>query len=193
MGDNYHHGNLRQALIDAGIKIINEQGEQVLSLRKVAAACGVSHAAPYAHFADKESLLAAIREQVTARFMEELQRAFDCYKTESAERCVIEMGKRYILFFKENPDYFTFLFYRQKIQVHFATDKDYEGDYAPYLLMKHVFMWYCEEKKLSFTPEQMERELIKLWGSVQGIASIVCMENVSTVTPWEEIIEEIIR
>lgn len=193
MGDNYHHGNLRQALIDAGIKIINEQGENALSLRKVAAACGVSHAAPYAHFTDKESLLEAIREQVTARFMEELQRAVDCYKTEGTEKCIVEMGKRYILFFKENPDYFTFLFYRQKIQVHFAVDKDYEGDYAPYLLMKHMYMLYCEENKLSLTPEQIERELIKLWGSVQGIASIVCMENVSTVTPWEEMLEEIIR
>ncbi len=46
MADSYHHGNLRQALIEAGIRIINEKGEDDLSLRKVAAACGVSHAAP---------------------------------------------------------------------------------------------------------------------------------------------------
>ena len=47
MKDNYHHGNLRNALIEAGLKIINESGEDSLSLRKVAAACNVSHAAPY--------------------------------------------------------------------------------------------------------------------------------------------------
>ena len=57
MSDSYHHGNLRQALIDAGIKIINEQGEDALSLRKAAALCEVSHAAPYAHFKDKEELI----------------------------------------------------------------------------------------------------------------------------------------
>ena len=57
MADSYHHGNLREALIDAGIKIINENGEENLSLRKVAAACDVSHAAPYAHFRDKEELI----------------------------------------------------------------------------------------------------------------------------------------
>ena len=56
MADRYHHGNLRQALIDAGIKIINENGEEALSLRKAAAACDVSHAAPYAHFKDKDEL-----------------------------------------------------------------------------------------------------------------------------------------
>ena len=40
MADQYHHGNLRQALIDAGIKIINENGEEALSLRKAAATKG---------------------------------------------------------------------------------------------------------------------------------------------------------
>ena len=65
MADSYHHGNLRQALIDAGIKLINENGEENLSLRKVAAACDVSHAAPYAHFKDKEELIDAIKENVT--------------------------------------------------------------------------------------------------------------------------------
>jgi len=61
MADSYHHGNLRQALIEAGIKIINESGEENLSLRKVAALCNVSHAAPYAHFKDKDELLEAIK------------------------------------------------------------------------------------------------------------------------------------
>ena len=75
MKDNYHHGDLRNALIEAGIKIINENGEDALSLRKVAAACGVSHAAPYAHFPDKESLLSAIKETVTNDFLSELEKA----------------------------------------------------------------------------------------------------------------------
>ena len=75
MADSYHHGNLRQALIDAGIKIINENGEENLSLRKVAAACGVSHAAPYAHFKDKDELIEAIKDNVTEKFMEKLVEA----------------------------------------------------------------------------------------------------------------------
>ena len=53
MADKYHHENLRQELIDAGIRIINEVGEENLSLRGVASACNVSHSAPYAHFKDK--------------------------------------------------------------------------------------------------------------------------------------------
>ena len=62
MSDTYHHGNLREALIEAGIRIINESGEDALSLRKVASACDVSHAAPYAHFKDKNELIEAIKK-----------------------------------------------------------------------------------------------------------------------------------
>ena len=72
MADNYHHGNLRQALIDAGIRIINEEGEDYLSLREVAAACDVSHAAPYAHFKNKDELLEAMKKSVTDRITDEL-------------------------------------------------------------------------------------------------------------------------
>lgn len=44
----YHHGNLRDALIKAGLELISTEGEENLSLRKVALKCGVSNAAPYA-------------------------------------------------------------------------------------------------------------------------------------------------
>ncbi|MEB3358399.1 MAG: TetR/AcrR family transcriptional regulator [Synechococcales bacterium] len=60
----YHHGDLRQSLIDAALKLIAEkQDAKTLSLREVARRVGVSHAAPYRHFADKEALLAAVAEE----------------------------------------------------------------------------------------------------------------------------------
>ena len=52
-----HHGNLKHDLIEAGIEIIAKEGEKSLSLRKVAASCNVSQAAPYAHFKNKEELI----------------------------------------------------------------------------------------------------------------------------------------
>ena len=50
----YHHKDLRNALIEKSIEIVSSEGVQSFSLRKAAAACGVSHAAPYKHFQNKE-------------------------------------------------------------------------------------------------------------------------------------------
>ena len=193
MQDKYHHGNLKQALIDTGIKIVNEEGESALSLRKVAAACGVSHSAPYAHFKDKEELLVAIKTSVTEQFTQYLYDAVDRGKDESAEKAIIEMGRAYVKFFINNPDYYQFLFYNQKITAHLMTGEMHEEDYPPFLLLKSLFIKYLEEKGIELSDDKKELELIKIWSTVQGIASIACMENVETRYPWETYLNKLIR
>ena len=132
MADSYHHGNLRQALIDAGIKIINKDGEENLSLRKAAAACNVSHAAPYAHFKDKEELIEAIKESVTGKFMKELESSAE--GAANADEALIYMGSAYITFFSKHPDYFIFLFGKQKLNAHLQMNKEHKDDYPPFFI-----------------------------------------------------------
>ena len=62
-GKSYHHGDLRRALITQARALLAEVGPSAVTLRQVASLAGVSAAAPYRHFADKESLLAAVTEQ----------------------------------------------------------------------------------------------------------------------------------
>ncbi|WP_025164591.1 TetR/AcrR family transcriptional regulator [Pseudomonas taeanensis] len=56
---SYHHGNLRQALLDAALEVIERDGYQTLSLRELAQVVAVSRAAPYRHFTDRDALLTA--------------------------------------------------------------------------------------------------------------------------------------
>ena len=184
MSDSYHHGNLRQALIDAGIKIINESGESGLSLRKAAALCEVSHAAPYAHFKDKEELIEAIKSSVTEQFMEELQNAVS--DAPDAECAIISMGKRYVVFFLHKPDYFKFLFGNQNIVAHLRMDKEYAEDYPPFKLLKEVYIKYLEEKNIHKSEDEQEMELLKLWSSAHGLAAIACMSQVKLSFDWEK-------
>lgn len=59
----YHHGNLRAALVETAVRLVQREGIEALSLRSVARLAGVSAAAPYRHFADKRALLAAVAEE----------------------------------------------------------------------------------------------------------------------------------
>jgi AcrR family transcriptional regulator len=56
----FHHGNLRQVLLDAGVALIRKVGPKSFTMREVARRAGVSHNAPYRHFRDKDELISAI-------------------------------------------------------------------------------------------------------------------------------------
>ncbi len=184
MSDNYHHGNLRKALIDAGIRIINESGEANLSLRKAAAICKVSHSAPYAHFKDKNELIEAIKATVTEQFMEELSAAVNA--SSDAESALVNMGRHYVAFFVRRPDYFRFMFGSLNITAHIRLDKNYENDYPPFTLLKETYLEYLAEKHLDKSVEEKETELLRLWASAHGLASIACMSGVETSFEWED-------
>jgi AcrR family transcriptional regulator len=73
-GRGYHHGNLRQALLDAALALIEAGLEQGVSLRTVAAWAGVSNGAPYRHFKDREDLMAAVATIGFERLLQALRR-----------------------------------------------------------------------------------------------------------------------
>lgn len=71
----YHHGNLRQALLDAAVALIAETGPRGFTLREAARRAGVSHNAPYRHFRDKDDLLAAVATEGFDRLAGAMARA----------------------------------------------------------------------------------------------------------------------
>ena len=103
--DSYHHGDLKNALIEAGADILSKDGVSALSLRKVAQKAGVSHAAPYAHFADKQALIAAIstegyKQTATSRS----RRSAEQYRADPLRR-LVEASWAYVQFALDEPDH----------------------------------------------------------------------------------------
>jgi len=106
----YQHGNLREALVQAGLKLLAEGGVERLSLRAAAQLAGVSHAAPYRHFRDKEALVAAIAEQgfrlLTASMRTELERSDAANVSQRLEA----IGFGYVHFALTHPAYLQVIF-----------------------------------------------------------------------------------
>jgi AcrR family transcriptional regulator len=106
--EHYHHGDLRRALLDASLELISKEGFAALSLREVARRAGVTHAAPYRHFADKEALLAAVAEEgfraMTARMRQVMARE------PTPMRRLMACGVAYVLFAVENAAHFRVMF-----------------------------------------------------------------------------------
>jgi AcrR family transcriptional regulator len=82
----YHHGNLRAALLDAAERSVEELGTDQLSLRELARAVGVSHAAPRSHFPDRQALLDALAERGFERLAAGMRDANDASGPEFADR-----------------------------------------------------------------------------------------------------------
>jgi AcrR family transcriptional regulator len=70
--DSYHHGNLRQVLIETTLRLLEKVGPENVTVRKVAKLAGVSSGAPFRHFADRSALMTAVAEEVMGRLQEEV-------------------------------------------------------------------------------------------------------------------------
>jgi AcrR family transcriptional regulator len=105
----YHHGDLKNALIKAGVEILAKDGVSGLSLRKVAGRAGVSHAAPYSHFADKQALIAAISTEGFRQLHERVSGVAEEYKTKPSMQ-LVEVAWTYVQFAMNDRDRFKVMF-----------------------------------------------------------------------------------
>ena len=99
----YHHGDLGNALIQAAGRVLVEKGSAGLSLREVAKAAGVSHAAPYRHFRDKAALIRALAQSGFERLAAAIDAAASS-KLHNPEQKLIEAGVAYVRLAVENPE-----------------------------------------------------------------------------------------
>ncbi len=106
---SYHHGDLRATLLRVGLELVAERGINGFTLREVARRAGVSHAAPYHHFADRGALVRAI----VAESYTELASALEASASRGGGDPVARlqaMGEGYVAFALANPDRYRLMF-----------------------------------------------------------------------------------
>lgn len=110
----YHHGNLRQALVDAAIEAVRDGGPEALAVRELARRVGVSHNAAYRHFAHRDELVAEVGNLVMQRLVDAMQRRLATVQTNEpvlrARQRLAETGRGYVDFALAEPGLFRLAF-----------------------------------------------------------------------------------
>ena len=117
----YHHGDLRNALLEAVGEIITERGIGSVSLREAARRAGVSHAAPAHHFGDKQGMLTAFATRGFREFGERMQGAADAVADEGPMAQLQAIGVEYMRFAVERKPFFEVMF---RSEMHDHDDKE---------------------------------------------------------------------
>ncbi|QNL97608.1 TetR/AcrR family transcriptional regulator [Treponema sp. Marseille-Q4132] len=178
----YHREGLKNLLIEKGIEIVNTDGVQSFSLRKAAAACKVSHAAPYSHFHNKEELLNAMQLHITERFSKTLETAVTENKKPAA--LLKKLGIAYVSFFIDNPAYFQFLYSSSDIKVDLTLSIPDEKNYKPFILYKNSIVSLLRQTKV---PKKKQNDiLITIWAFIHGLTALAAMKNVHYDKNWKE-------
>ncbi len=105
----YHHGNLRQALVDATLSLIEEKGPTGFTLAEAARLAGVSPAAPYRHFKGRDDLLEEVARQGFVAFADRLEAAFDDGRPNPLA-AFTRAGQAYLDFAREQPGHYIAMF-----------------------------------------------------------------------------------
>ena len=171
----YHHGDLKNALIQAGVEILSEEGAGGLSLRKVAQRAGVSHNAPYSHFPDKQSLIAAISTEGFKQLYHVLDTVILSYP-DDPKRQLQEGALAYLQFAIDHTDTF---------KIMFASVLEKEKDYPAFVEISGKtfervvdIVRSCQEAGiLRLTPP--EATAVAVWGQIHGIVSLMLEGQIS--------------
>lgn len=105
----YHHGNLREELVRAALRLIGDKGPNGFTFAEAARMAGVSPAAPYRHFRDRDELLADVATRGFEAFAAALARAWDQGRPDS-EAAFQRLGQAYLAFARDEPAYYAAMF-----------------------------------------------------------------------------------
>jgi AcrR family transcriptional regulator len=164
----YHHGNLKEALIRAALELIAKKGPAGFTFAEAARWAGVSPAAPYRHFRDRDELLADVARRGFEQFAAALERAWDGGRPEpfvAFER----VGKAYLAFARNEPAYYSAMF-EAGVPLEISPELSAAGDRA-FAVIRSASETLIQRMPPARRPPALMMAL-HIWSLSHGIASL---------------------
>jgi AcrR family transcriptional regulator len=179
----YHHGNLREALVDAGVELARSGGPNAVVLRAASRQAGVSHNAVYRHFASQEDLLAAVAQRCMSRLsllmIERMGRVTARGRANRALARLEAIGRAYIDFARTEPGWFRTAFSSARAHPTDGSAAEPAPEHttraepvpSPYDVLRERLDELVEVGAL--TPERREGAEYAAWSGVHGLSSLL--------------------
>ena len=166
-GRSYHHGRLREALLAAARALISERGPAGFTLAEAAKRVGVTGAAPYRHFADRDALIAELAKDGFGHFNEKLSRAWDGGRPDAVS-ALRRRGAAYLAFAREEPGLYKAMFGDAGALARQSGDKAGQTAFDDLLRTTVAVL------RQFHAPEQGARALaLRIWATTHGIADLM--------------------
>lgn len=173
----YHHGELREALIAATRRLVEERGAENFTLADACRVAGVTTAAPYRHFRGKQEIL----EEIASRGFEELRRRSMARLAEKGEGTlagIVAMGQAYVAFAVEETAVFRLMFGQQPSLK--KAEHVLDTGHACFANVIEQVALYCRRNKVRGDAQEIA---LKLWTFVHGAASLLIDQDYAAVAP----------
>ena len=192
---SYHHGNLREALVNAALEILADDGVEGVSLRKVAQKAGVSATALYTHFKDKRELLAIMAAQGfdgLSSSMQEQSNESDKDTKEKADKThnnLLSLARGYVFFAIKNPYLFQLMFGKQFINLS-EFPALAEASASSYAIMTSAV---AEQVKSKGGHTNAKIGAAAAWSMMHGLSTLINDGKISAETSGVGSIDELVE
>lgn len=170
----YHHGNLREALIEAGLKLLETKGLESMTLRAVAREAKVSAMAPYRHFKDARDLAAAIAEQGFQKLREEMLDSIE--GMEAGAEVINVLGQAYVSFATNNPEHMKLMFSGFFLEPGEYPCLESTGENAFAVLVEAIT---AAQAKGYVTEEDPMLIAISAWAFIHGVSILLMQKQIN--------------
>lgn len=173
----YHHGDLREALLHASYDLVAMHGAENFTLAQACRLAGVSTAAPYKHFRDRDEVLGLIVTRGFHQMSEQSMRAVEAAGVGTLAG-IVAMGQAYVRFAVENENLFRLMFGQHPV---LKTDEVVMGEgLGCFSKVIEQVAIYCDRNGVSGNPDEIA---VRLWTFVHGAASLLIDGDYGVVAP----------